>query len=86
MIGVASCHFGQVLGAEVEDVDCRFVLWICICEFVESGIQGLANVERDAFDDGVGEGGRQCVGVEEVWLVEGCDIFEVGFQCVDGWD
>ena len=54
MIGVASCHFGQVLGDKVGDVDCRFVLRICICEFVELEIEGLANVEGYAFDDGVG--------------------------------
>ena len=79
MIGVASCDFGQVLGDKVEDVDCRFVLRICICEFVESGIEGLANVEGYAFDDGVGEGGGQCVGVEEVLIVEGCYTLEVRF-------
>ena len=48
MTGVASCYFGQVLGDEVEDVDCRFVLRICFCEFVGSGIEGLPTVEGDA--------------------------------------
>ena len=84
--GVASCHFGQVLGDEVEDVDCRFVLRICFCEFMESGVEGLMNIEGNAFDVGVGEGGVQCVGVEKVLILEGCFTLEVRFQCVDGWD
>ena len=46
----------------------------------------MANVEGDAFDDGVGEGGGQCVGLEKVLIVEGCYTLEVRFQCVDGWD
>ena len=54
--------------------------------FEEAGIKGLANVEGDAFDDGVGECGGQCVRVEEVLIVEGCYTLKVRFQCVDGWD
>ena len=86
MAGVASGYLGQILGDEVEDVGCRFVLGICLCKFKESGVESLADVEGNAFDDGVGEGGGQCIGVEEVLIVEGCYAFKVRFQCVDGGD
>ena len=80
------CHFGELVGDEIEDVDCRFILGVCLFEVAEFGKKCLASVNWDAVDDGVIEGGGQCVGVEKERIVEGSYTLDVRFQCVDGWN
>ena len=81
-------HFGEFV-----EMKLKMLIADSFCVFASLKSQsfgkmenGLANVNWDAVDNGVIEGGGQCVGVEKDRVVEGSHTLDVRFQCVDGWD